>query len=130
VSITRTEWQLLQQFALNPGRILLHEELLTAVWGPEYRDDVVYLRLWVSQLRRKLGAEPWDEGIIRTVQGLGYAFDPEGRLPRMRSRRPGEAHEPGREAEAGTDDGEQPAREASLEREPAPAAEAEAPTGA
>jgi hypothetical protein len=60
------------------------------VWGPEYRDEVAYLRLWVGQLRRKLGIGAWEEGAIRTIQGLGYAFDPAELLPRMRSRRPRE----------------------------------------
>jgi two-component system, OmpR family, KDP operon response regulator KdpE len=88
VSMSRTEWLLLELFLSNEGRILLHEEMLAHVWGPEYRDEVAYLRLWVGQLRRKLGIAAWDEGPIRTVQGLGYAYDPEGQLPRMRSRRP------------------------------------------
>jgi two-component system, OmpR family, KDP operon response regulator KdpE len=101
VSMGRTEWLLLELFLSNEGRILLHEEILAHVWGPEYRDEVAYLRLWVGQLRRKLGIAAWEEGPIRTVQGLGYAYDPHGQLPRMRSRRPrsmrageGEADEP------------------------------------
>src|SRR5690606_24172815 len=88
VPMGRTEWMLLELFLQNEGRILLHEEILGHVWGPEYRDEVAYLRLWVGQLRRKLGIPAWDEGPIRTVQGLGYAFDPNEELPRMRSRRP------------------------------------------
>ncbi len=88
VAMSRTEWMLLELFLANESRILLHHEILGHVWGPEYRDEVAYLRLWVGQLRRKLGIAAWDEGPIRTVQGLGYAFDPDGTLPRMRSRRP------------------------------------------
>jgi two-component system KDP operon response regulator KdpE len=100
VSMSRTEWMLLELFLANESRILLHEEILGHVWGPEYRDEVAYLRLWVGQLRRKLGIAAWDEGPIRTVQGLGYAFDPAGALPKMRSRRPR------REREAAEDRGE------------------------
>ena len=52
VSFTRTEYALLCQLALNPNKVMLHENLLTAVWGPEYRDDVDYLRAYISHLRR------------------------------------------------------------------------------
>jgi two-component system KDP operon response regulator KdpE len=88
VRMSRNEWLLLELFLANEGRILLHHEILSHVWGPEYRDEVAYLRLWVGQLRRKLGVGPWEEGAIRTVQGLGYAYDPQGEVPRMQSRRP------------------------------------------
>ena len=88
VPVSRVEWLLLEVLLSNPGRILLHEELLTRVWGPEYRDDVPYLRLWIGQLRRHLGIPPWEEGPIRTIQGMGYAFDPNAAIPPMRSRRP------------------------------------------
>jgi DNA-binding response OmpR family regulator len=88
VRMSRNEWLLLELFLANEGRILLHHEILSHVWGPEYRDEVAYLRLWVGQLRRKLGVGPWEEGAIRTVQGLGYVFDPKEEVPRMQSRRP------------------------------------------
>ena len=88
VRIGRVEWMLLEHLLSNEGRILLHEELLTWVWGPEYRDDVPYLRLWIGQLRRRLGIPAWEEGPIRTVQGMGYAYDPHESIPLMRSRRP------------------------------------------
>jgi two-component system KDP operon response regulator KdpE len=88
VRMSRSEWLLVELFLANEGRILLHHEILTHVWGPEYRDEIAYLRLWIGQLRRKLGIPPWEEGVIRTIQGLGYAFDPRGQLPRMQSRRP------------------------------------------
>jgi two-component system, OmpR family, KDP operon response regulator KdpE len=90
IRMSRNEWLLLELLLANEGRILLHHEILTSVWGPEYRDEIGYLRLWVGQLRRKLGIAPWQEGAIRTVQGLGYAYDPKGELPRMQSRRPHE----------------------------------------
>jgi len=88
IRTSRNEWLLLELFLTNESRVLLHDEILTAVWGPEYRDEISYLRLWIGQLRRKLGIAPWDEGAIRTIQGLGYAYDPLGALPRMQSRRP------------------------------------------
>ena len=88
VRMSRNEWLLLELFLANEGRILLHHEILSHVWGPEYRDEVAYLRLWIGQLRRKLGVAAWDEGPIRTVQGLGYVYDPKDQVPRMQSRRP------------------------------------------
>ena len=57
--------------------MVLHTELLTKVWGPEYRDDLQYLRVWVSRVRRKLGAEPGELGRIKTFQGIGYLLDVE-----------------------------------------------------
>jgi two-component system KDP operon response regulator KdpE len=78
VSLTRTEWMLLQQLAANAGKVMLNTELLSKVWGPEYRDDLQYLRVWVSRLRGKLEAEPSKPTIIKTLQGIGYLLDQEG----------------------------------------------------
>lgn len=75
VNLTRTEWQLLQYLAANAGRVLLNAELLSKVWGPEYRDDLQYLRVWVSRLRRKLEVEPGRPRLIKTKQGIGYLLD-------------------------------------------------------
>jgi two-component system KDP operon response regulator KdpE len=81
VELSRTEWLLLQHLAANAGKVVLHTELLTKVWGPEYRDDLQYLRVWVSRVRRKLGARPGEPGRIKTFQGIGYLLDVEpGRL--------------------------------------------------
>ena len=77
VSLSRTEWLLLQHLAAHAGKVVLHTELLTKVWGPEYRDDLQYLRVWVSRVRRKLGAEPGEPGRIKTFQGIGYLLDVE-----------------------------------------------------
>ena len=80
VQLSRTEWLLLQHLAANAGKVVLHTELLTKVWGPEYRDDLPYLRVWVSRVRRKLGASPGETGRIRTFQGIGYLLDVAGDL--------------------------------------------------
>lgn len=72
VHFSRTEWELLAELAGNPGKVLLHRELLTRIWGVEFRDESQYLRTWVSRLRAKLG-----EGVpITTFPGLGYRLDP------------------------------------------------------
>ena len=80
VSVTRTEWQLLQHLAANAGKVILSGELLSKVWGPEYRDDLQYLRVWISRLRHKLEAEPSDPKIIKTLAGIGYMFQPDAEV--------------------------------------------------
>ena len=75
VQLSRTEWLLLQHLAANAGKVVLHTELLTKVWGPEYRDDLQYLRVWISRVRRKLGAPPGEPGPITTFQGIGYVLN-------------------------------------------------------
>jgi two-component system KDP operon response regulator KdpE len=74
VALTRTEWMLLQHLASHPGKIMLNVELLAKVWGPEYRDDLQYLRVWVSRLRSKLERDRSDPQLIKTFQGIGYMF--------------------------------------------------------
>ncbi len=72
VTLTRTEWLLLQVLAANAGRVMTNPELLSKVWGAEYRDDVQYLRVWVSRLRHKLEVNPSEPAIIKTMPGIGY----------------------------------------------------------
>lgn len=74
VSLTRTEWLLMHHFALHPGKVLLYQDILARVWGPEYRDDSQYLRVWVSRLRAKLEKNPSQPEIIKTHMGIGYTF--------------------------------------------------------
>lgn len=75
VALTRTEWLLLQHLATNAGKVMLSTELLTRVWGPEYRDDLQYLRVWVSRLRAKIEPVPSEPVILKTLQGIGYIFE-------------------------------------------------------
>ncbi len=75
VQLGRTEWGLLRQLALNPGKVCLNADLLRAVWGPEYVSDPQILRICVSRLRRKLGAVAGDTGPIRTYHNVGYALE-------------------------------------------------------
>jgi two-component system KDP operon response regulator KdpE len=72
IPLTRTEYSLLRHLALNANRVLLHQELLTEVWGPEYRDDLDYLRAYIHYLRRKLEADPSNPRYIITSPGVGY----------------------------------------------------------
>ncbi|OGO30831.1 MAG: DNA-binding response regulator [Chloroflexi bacterium RBG_16_56_11] len=73
--LTRIEWLLLSQLISNAGRLMLYDELLTKVWGPEYRDDVQILRTWISRLRNKLESHPESPAIIRTIPKTGYIID-------------------------------------------------------
>ncbi|MDQ6603204.1 MAG: response regulator transcription factor [Chloroflexota bacterium] len=74
IHFSRTEWELLTELASNPGKVLLHRELLTRIWGAEFRDESQYLRTWVSRLRAKLG----DQVPITTFPGLGYRLEAPG----------------------------------------------------
>ena len=75
VRLSKTEWQMLEALAGHAGRVLLHRELLARVWGPEYVDDVHYLRIWVSRLRAKLERDPAAPTLIHTMPGLGYRLE-------------------------------------------------------
>jgi DNA-binding response OmpR family regulator len=75
VKLTKTEFDLLQQLALNRGKVLSHTELLTKVWGAEYRDDRDYLFAYVHHLRRKLEPNPEQPVYIRSEPGFGYVLD-------------------------------------------------------
>ncbi|MFO7741294.1 MAG: response regulator transcription factor [Anaerolineae bacterium] len=72
VSLTPTEYALLRQLATNPNCVMTHSDLLAKVWGPEYRDDLDYLRAYIRYLRRKLEADPSNPEHIVTSQGVGY----------------------------------------------------------
>ncbi|MDE3090243.1 MAG: response regulator transcription factor, partial [Chloroflexota bacterium] len=72
VKLTPTEYALLHELALHRNQVLLHEQLLTAVWGAEYRDDLEYLRAYIRYLRQKLEADPAHPRLIVTSQGVGY----------------------------------------------------------
>jgi two-component system KDP operon response regulator KdpE len=75
VRLSRTEWELLAQLAGNAGRVMMHSELLSRIWGPEFRDEAHYLRTWVSRLRAKLEPNGADTSLITTFPGLGYRLE-------------------------------------------------------
>ena len=77
VRLTPTEWRLLEVLVRNPGRLVTRETLLTEVWGPQYTSDTGYLRLYLSQLRKKLEAEPSAPKHLVTEAGMGYRFMPD-----------------------------------------------------
>lgn len=73
--LTRIEWLLLSELAHNAGRLMLYEELLGRVWGPEYRNDVQLLRTWISRLRNKVENDPDKPALIQTIAKTGYIID-------------------------------------------------------
>jgi two-component system KDP operon response regulator KdpE len=75
VKLTATEFQLLQHLAINAGKVLSHVDLLTKVWGPEYRDDRDYLWAYVRHLRRKLERDPEHPVHILSQPGFGYVLE-------------------------------------------------------
>jgi two-component system KDP operon response regulator KdpE len=73
--LTRIEWLLLTELAHNAGRLMTYPDLLTRVWGPEYRDDVQLLRTWISRLRHKIEKDTNSPKLIRTMPKTGYIID-------------------------------------------------------
>ncbi len=76
VSLSATEYRLLLQFAHHLGKILTSEDLLTSVWGPEYKADKEILWVSIARLRQKLEDDPHNPKHIVTRSGLGYLMPP------------------------------------------------------
>lgn len=70
--LPKKEFDLLLTLARAAGRVCTHRQLLEAVWGPSHREDVQYLRIYISQLRAKLGDDPAKPRFIANEQGIGY----------------------------------------------------------
>ena len=77
VHLTPTEYRLLEALVTNPGKLLTHRWLLQKVWGTGYANEAQYLRVFVRQLRRKLGDVPTRPRFIVTEPGLGYRWRPD-----------------------------------------------------
>jgi DNA-binding response OmpR family regulator len=74
IKLTPTEYRLLAYMASNANRVLMHRELLRAVWGPEYGEETEYLRVYMRYLRQKLEPEPSKPQYLLTQPGAGYMF--------------------------------------------------------
>jgi two-component system KDP operon response regulator KdpE len=74
--LTPTEWHLLEVLLRNPGKLLSRRQLLTEVWGPGYADATGNLRLYMTQLRRKLEPDPPRPRWLITEPGMGYRYQP------------------------------------------------------
>ncbi len=74
ISLRPTEYRLLYHLVQNAGFVMPHETLLAKVWGPEYRDESHYLRLYITYLRQKIEEDPSNPKYILTERGVGYRF--------------------------------------------------------
>lgn len=75
VRLTPTEWRLLEILVRHESRLVTRELLLTGIWGAEHITDTGYLRLYLSQLRRKLEPDPARPVHLITEPGMGYRFE-------------------------------------------------------
>ncbi len=78
VRLTPTEWRILEILVRNAGRLVTRQTLLREIWGSEHVTDTGYLRLYLSQLRKKLEPDPSAPRFLLTEPGMGYRFDPSG----------------------------------------------------
>jgi two-component system, OmpR family, KDP operon response regulator KdpE len=74
IHLTATEYKLLAYLAVNAGRVLTHTQILVHVWGDGYEQETQNLRVYISQLRRKLDPDNLQPQMITTEPGVGYRF--------------------------------------------------------
>jgi two-component system KDP operon response regulator KdpE len=74
IHLTPTEYELLKLLATQAGKVLTHTLLLRTIWGSAYERDTQTLRVFIGQLRRKLGDDPTQPRFILTEPGIGYRF--------------------------------------------------------
>ena len=72
VKLTPTEYEILKVLAQNAGRVLTHKQLLKAVWGHDYNEDLHYIRVYIGQLRHKIEVDSAQPRYIITESGIGY----------------------------------------------------------
>jgi len=86
IKLRPTEFRLLYHLVENAGWVVPHETLLAKVWGYEYREEIQYLRLYITYLRQKIEPDPHHPQYILTERGVGYRFVD------FRKEQPSEAH--------------------------------------
>lgn len=77
IRLTPTEWQVLAILVRNAGKLVTRQTILTEIWGSEHVTDTGYLRLYISQLRKKLEPDPSSPRYLLTESGMGYRFQPD-----------------------------------------------------
>lgn len=75
IRLTPTEWQFIDILIRNAGKLVTRHTVLTTIWGTEHAEDTGYLRLYVSQLRRKLEEDPANPIHLITEPGMGYRLE-------------------------------------------------------
>jgi two-component system, OmpR family, KDP operon response regulator KdpE len=76
IHLTPKEFELLTFFINHPGKVLTHHTLLAAVWGCDYVEQDQYLRVFIGNLRKKLGTNAAGQSYILTEPWVGYRFNP------------------------------------------------------
>jgi two-component system, OmpR family, KDP operon response regulator KdpE len=76
IHLTPKEFDLLAHLMRQPGKVLTHRKLLTAIWGANYGEQTEYLRVFIGQLRKKIEPDPASPRYILTEPWIGYRFDP------------------------------------------------------
>jgi len=74
IKLRPTEYRLLYHLVQNAGWVLTYDQILSRVWGYEYRDEPHYVRLYINYLRQKLEKDPSNPKYILTERGVGYRF--------------------------------------------------------
>jgi two-component system KDP operon response regulator KdpE len=74
VKLTSTEYSLLALMVKNEGKVLTHQYLLRAIWGPGYINQSQYLRVYIAQIRKKIENDPNRPQFLLTESGVGYRF--------------------------------------------------------
>jgi two-component system KDP operon response regulator KdpE len=87
VQLSIKEFDLLRLFVIQRGKVLTHERVLQAVWGPDHAAESKNLRVLINQLRKKIEKDPAKPRYIATEPGLGYRFQLLSEAPEKRSRR-------------------------------------------
>ena len=76
VHLTPTEWKILRTLAIQGGRTLTHQHIFDAVWGRAYGNPQQYLRVHLTNLRRKVEPDPSSPVLLVTEPGVGYRLEP------------------------------------------------------
>ena len=77
ITLTPTEYKILEILVQHAGRVLTHTQILRAVWGPGSLTRTHYVRVHVHQLRLKIEADPTQPTLLRTEAGVGYRLSEE-----------------------------------------------------
>lgn len=75
IRLTPTEWKVLEVLVRNAGKLVTRQDLLTEIWGAQHVKDTGYLRLYISQLRKKIEPNPAHPRYLKTEPGMGYRLD-------------------------------------------------------
>jgi len=74
LELTPTEFELLVLLMQQAGKVLSHRQILQHVWGPEYGQELEYLRVYIGRLRQKIEDDPVHPRYLKTERGVGYYF--------------------------------------------------------